>query len=94
MRSNTKGIIGMVAGAAAVGAALMFYKRKDGTTLGSHLLNSARDLSGNIGGYAASIKDRLLHNVKGPGGEPVYVDMYDRQFYENSEGQRIFLEQD
>ena len=92
MRNNAKGIIGMVAGAAAVGAALMFYKRKDGTTLGSHLWNSARDMGGNIGGYAAKIKDRLLHNVKGPGGEAVYLDMYDRQFYENNEGQRVYLD--
>lgn len=82
----------MVAGAAAVGAALMFYKRKDGSTMGTHLWNSAKDLGGNLGGYAARIKDRLLQNVKGPGGEPVYVDMYDRQFYENTEGQRVYLD--
>lgn len=70
----------------------MFYKRKDGSTMGSHLWSSAKGLGEDLGGYAAKIKDRLLHNVKGPAGEPVYLDMYDRQFYENSEGQRVYLD--
>lgn len=39
----------------------------------------------------AGIKDRSLENVKGPKGEKVYVDKYDRRYYIDKEGKRIYL---
>lgn len=39
----------------------------------------------------ASVKDRSLENVKGPKGEKVYVDKYDRRYYIDKEGKRIYL---
>lgn len=39
----------------------------------------------------ASIKDRSLENVKGPKGEKVYVDKYDRRYFINKEGKKIYL---
>ncbi|HEY0895109.1 MAG TPA: hypothetical protein VGE15_01025 [Sphingobacteriaceae bacterium] len=94
MTNRTKAIIGIAAGTVAAGAALMFYKRKDGSTLGGSLARSAKRWGNNVGNYAGHLKERLLHNVKGPGGESVYVDMYDRQFYENQEGQRVYMDEE
>ncbi|MEY3678323.1 MAG: hypothetical protein RI924_464 [Bacteroidota bacterium] len=39
----------------------------------------------------ASLKDCSLKNVKGPKGETVYVDEYDRRYYINKEGNKIFM---
>lgn len=39
----------------------------------------------------AGIKDRSLKYVKGPGGETVYVDKYDRRYYINKEGRKVYL---
>ncbi len=39
----------------------------------------------------ASLRDCSLKNVKGPKGETVYVDEYDRRYYINKEGTRVFL---
>ncbi|MFM6975602.1 MAG: hypothetical protein ACKOW2_01980 [Sphingobacteriaceae bacterium] len=40
---------------------------------------------------AASVKDRSLKEVKGPHGETVYVDKFDRRYYINKEGKRVYL---
>lgn len=61
-----------------------------------HRLDSTAKAIGNKGAevgakVAASIKDRSLKNVKGPNGETVYVDKYDRRYYINKEGKRIYL---
>lgn len=39
----------------------------------------------------AKVTDKKLKNVKGPHGEAVYVDKYDRRYYVNKVGKRIFL---
>lgn len=39
----------------------------------------------------ASFRDCSLKNVKGPKGETVYVDEYDRRYYINKEGTKVFL---
>ncbi|WP_207422197.1 hypothetical protein [Desertivirga brevis] len=78
-------IWGIVAGAATATAVLMTYRRSDGSRLADGLISSARQLGNKI-------KDRLQHNVKGPNGEAVYLDMYDRQFFEDAEGKRVYLD--
>lgn len=40
---------------------------------------------------AAELKDRSLKNVKGPAGETVYVDKYEKKYYINKQGKRIYL---
>lgn len=91
MRNNTKGILGAVAGAAVLGA-LMLMKRKDGQSVGSYPLTCTKDFVNNMGTYAAEFRDKLMPGLKGPNGEPVYSDMYDRSFYEDDHGERIYLE--
>lgn len=84
-------ILGIVAGAAAA-TAILAYKRKDGTRLSDGLVDSAKNLGHRISDFSSKIKDRILHNVKGPNGEAVYLDMYDRQFYEDEMGRRVYLD--
>lgn len=87
-------VLGVGAGAAAAAIVALMYRRKDGTRLADGLIDSARGFGNRLVEYGNQIKDRLLHNVKGPNGEPVYLDMYDRQFYENDMGHRVYLEND
>jgi hypothetical protein len=79
---------GIVAGAAAAGA-ILYYKRNDVSRVSGNLRNSARNWSDKLVQYGSDLKDRFLHNVKGPNGEQVYLDMYDRQFYENEMGEGV-----
>ena len=39
----------------------------------------------------AAIKDRSLKNIKGPHGETVYVDKYDRHYYIDKEGKHVYM---
>ncbi|WP_207428224.1 hypothetical protein [Pedobacter sp. SYSU D00535] len=86
-------ILGLVAGAAAA-TAILAYRRKDGTRVSDGLMSSARNLGGRLSQYGNQLKDRLLGNVHGPHGEAVYLDMYDRQFYEDETGKRVYLDND
>ncbi|WP_423149548.1 hypothetical protein [Rubrolithibacter danxiaensis] len=88
---NLASIIGIAAGAAAV-TAILYYKRNEVSRVAGNVLDSAKDLGNKLATYGNQIKDKLLHNVHGPHGEPVYLDMYDQQFYENEEGKRVYLE--
>lgn len=85
---------GVSAGAAAAAIVALMYRRKDGSRMADGLMDSARSWGSRLMDYGNQIKDRLLHNVKGPNGEPVYLDMYDRQFYEDEMGRRVYLQND
>lgn len=87
-------IWGVTAGAAAAAIVALMYKRKDGSRLADDLMDSAKGMGNRLVEYGSQIKDRLLHHVKGPNGEPVFLDMYDRQFYEDNMGRRVYLEND
>ncbi len=84
---------GVTAGAAAATIVALMYKRKDGTRLADGLMNSAKDVGNRLKDYGNQIKDRLFH-VKGPNGEAVFLDMYDRQFYEDEMGRRVYMDND
>ena len=85
-------IWGIVAGAAAATAFVATYKKKDGSRLSEGLMDSAKSFGNKLSHLGQQFINRLLHNVTGPNGEPVYLDMYDRQFYENQEGKRVYLD--
>ena len=85
-------IWGIVASAAAATAVFTTYKRKDGTRITDGILDSARQFGNMLSHLGYQLKNRMLHNVSGPNGEPIYLDMYDRQFYENQEGKRVYLD--
>ncbi|HEY0056244.1 MAG TPA: hypothetical protein VGB63_12880 [Pedobacter sp.] len=88
MRSTT--LWSIVAGAAAAGA-ILYYKRNEVSRLSGNALDSAKNLGDRLVQYGSDIKDRIL-SKKGPNGEFVYLDMYDRQFYENEIGERVYLD--
>ncbi len=85
--------LGIGAGIAAAAVCALLYRRKDGSRLADNLADSARSVGNRVKDYTQQIKARLLHHVKGPNGEDVFIDMYDRQFYENSDGHRVYLEE-
>lgn len=85
---------GVTAGAAAAAIVALMYRRKDGSRMADGFMDSARSMGGRLLNFGNQLKDRLLHHVKGPNGEAVYLDMYDRQFYEDDLGRRIYLEND
>lgn len=70
----------------------MYYRREDVSRITNNLVGSAKNVGNKLKDYTNQIKDRLLHNVHGPKGEQVYIDMYDRQFYEDETGHRVYLE--
>jgi len=86
------GLIGAAAGAAAV-LAILYYRREDVSRLAGSFASSVKNTGKKLRNYTQKVKDRLLHDVHGPNGEQVYADMYDRQFYKNAEGERIYLDQ-
>lgn len=88
---KTSTLLGMIAGA-AVATSIIYYKKNELLRASADLRDQAKTLGNRLVQYGTKIKDRLLHNVKGPNGEAVYLDMYDRQFYEDQEGKRIYLE--
>ena len=89
MKNTT--LLGLVAGAAAV-TAILYYKRNEVSRVSGNLIDSAKSLGDRLVEYGSELKDRILHNVKGPNGEPVYLDMYDRQFYEDETGKRVYMD--
>jgi|GEM_PF-753000 len=86
------GILGAVAGAAAV-VAILYYRREDVSRLTESFAGTAKSAGEKLKGYTRKLKDRLLNDVHGPNGEPVYMDMYDRRFYENADGDRVYMEE-
>ncbi|MXV50880.1 hypothetical protein GS399_07825 [Pedobacter sp. HMF7647] len=88
---NIAGIAGIAAGAAAL-AILLLRKREDGTTVGSNLLKNAKTAGEDLRRFGVKMKNRLMNDISGPNGEPVYSDMYDRNFYEDENGRRVYLE--
>ncbi|EOR95111.1 hypothetical protein ADIARSV_1599 [Arcticibacter svalbardensis MN12-7] len=80
-------IWGVVAGAAAATIVALILKKDEA----DELLNSAKGIGNRLIKYGNRLKDNLLNNAKGPNGEDLYIDMYDRQFYEDPAGKRIYL---
>lgn len=80
-------IWGVVAGAAAATIVALIIKRDET----DELFNSAKGIGNRLIKYANNLRGSLLNNNKGPNGEDLYIDMYDRQFYEDPTGKRIYL---
>ena len=90
MRNLTK-LIGLAAGAAAV-YTLLTRKREDGTSLWNDITEASKGWSDKVMEYGNRLKDRLMNDVKGPNGEDVFSDMYDRHYYVDDQNRRIYME--
>jgi hypothetical protein len=77
-------------------------EKKDTTTVGQDLKHAGKSTGkavkkagkkvGEVGAKgAAEIKDKPLKNMKGPNGEKVYVDKYDRKYYISKDAKRIYI---
>ena len=90
MRNSLK-IIGIVAGAVAA-ATLITRKRADGTSLFDDIANAGKDWGDRLSQFGNKIKDRFIADMKGPKGEDMFSDMYDRKYYMDDMNNRIYTD--
>jgi len=90
MKTSVK-ILAIIAGAVGA-AALLTRKRADGSSMFDDISEKGRDLGGKIAKYGNQIKDKLMPDKKGPNGENVFSDMYDRHYYIDESDKRIYTE--
>ncbi|WP_026897936.1 hypothetical protein [Daejeonella oryzae] len=90
MRNSLK-IIGIVAGAIAA-ASIITRKRADGTSLFDDIADASKGWSDKLQQYGTKLKDRFLPDLKGPNGEDVFSDMYDRKYYMDDMNNRIYTD--
>lgn len=69
--------------------------KEAGKSTGKAVKKAAKDVgnkAAEVGAKgAAAVSDKALKDRKGPHGETVYVDKYDRKYYVNKKGKRIYL---
>ncbi|RYH20743.1 hypothetical protein EON65_22585 [archaeon] len=90
MKSSTAYVLGAIAGA-AIGAAFLYRNREKIDT--GKITDTFDSWARSAKRLGIKVKNTLLHDVSGPDGEPVYQDMYYRQFYENKMGNRVYMEE-
>ena len=90
MKNSIK-IIGIVAGAVAA-AALITRKRPDGSSLFDDIADASKGLGDKMLKYGNQLKDRFMPGLKGPNGEDVYLDMYDRHYYMDEMNNRVYTD--
>lgn len=77
-------------------------QKKDTTTVGQDLKKAGKATGravkkagkkvGEAGAKgAAEVKDKPLKNAKGPNGETVYIDSYQRKYYVNKDAKRVYI---
>lgn len=90
MKNSIK-ILGVIAGAIGA-AALLTRKRADGTSMFDDVADAGKSWGDKLVQYGTQLKDKLMPEMKGPNGERVYSDMYDRRYYMNDESKRIYTD--
>ena len=82
-------ILAAIAGAVGA-AAILTRKRADGTSLFDDIADAGRNWGDKLVQYGTELKDKLMPDMKGPNGESVFSDMYDRHYYMDESNQRIY----
>ena len=90
MKNSIK-ILGVIAGAIGA-AALLTRKRADGTSMFDEIADTSKNWGDKLVQYGTQLKDRLMPEMKGPNGESVFSDMYDRQYYMDNDNKRIYTD--
>ena len=90
MKNSIK-ILGIIAGAIGA-AALITRKRADGTSLFDDISETGKSWGDKVLEYGSQLRDKLMPDMKGPNGESVYTDMYDRHYYMNGENSRVYTD--
>ncbi len=91
MKNSIK-IIGIVAGAMAA-ATLITRKRADGTTMFDDIADASKNLGERLVQFGTKLKDKFLPDMKGPNGEDMFADMYNRNYYLDDMNNRIYTDQ-
>ena len=90
MKNSIK-ILAVIAGAIGA-AAIITRKRADGTSLFDDISDASKSWGDKLVQYGTQLKDKLMPEMKGPNGENVFSDMYDRYYYINESDQRIYTD--
>lgn len=90
MRNSIK-ILGVIAGAIAA-AAIITRKRADGTSLFDDIAEAGKGWGDRLVEYGGRLKDKLMPEMKGPNGESVFSDMYDRHYYMGDGDKRVYTD--
>lgn len=90
MKNSIK-ILGIIAGAIGA-AALITRKRSDGTSLFDDISEKGKSWGDKVLEYGSQLRDKIMPDMKGPNGESVYTDMYDRHYYMNGENSRVYTD--
>lgn len=90
MKNSIK-ILGVIAGAIGA-AALLTRKRADGTSMFDDIADTSKNWGDKLVQYGNQLKDKLMPEMKGPNGESVFSDMYDRQYYMDNDNKRIYTD--
>ena len=88
MKSTTAYILGALAGAAG---ALFIYKNRNHINT-ERINDTFEDWVKSAKRLGIKVKNTVMHEMSGPDGEPVFQDMYYRQYYENKLGARVYME--
>ena len=84
-------ILGIIAGAVGA-AAIITRKRADGTSMFDDISETGKNWGDKLVQYGTQLKDKLMPDLKGPIGESVFADMYDRHYYLDQEDKRVYTE--
>ena len=84
-------ILGIIAGAVGA-AAIITRKRADGTSMFDDISETGKNWGDKLVQYGTQLKDKLMPDLKGPNGESVFADMYDRHYYLDQEDKRVYTE--
>ena len=90
MKNSVK-ILAVVAGAIGA-AAIITRKRADGTSLFDDISDAGRTWGDKLVRYGTQLKDKLMPEMKGPNGESVFSDMYDRHYYMKPDNTRVYTD--
>lgn len=90
MKNSIK-ILGIIAGALGA-AALITRKRPDGTSMFDDIADAGKSWGDKLLKYGTQLKDKLMPDMKGPNGESVFSDMYDRHYYMDDKDKRIYTD--
>ena len=96
-----------LAAVAGVAYKVLTHKKADGSTLLDDLTEAGKGWSDKLNDFAEAnkgwkdkfnqfvtdVKDRLMPDMKGPNGEDVFTDMYKRNYYTDSQGGRVYMDE-
>ncbi|HYK77428.1 MAG TPA: hypothetical protein VEV16_10650 [Daejeonella sp.] len=90
MKNSTR-ILGLMAGLAAATIFLM-RKRVNGRSYFDDIVQTGNSLGNKILQYGNRLRSRFMPDMKGPHGEDVLTDRYDRHYYLDEMHRRVYVE--